>query len=56
VTNVSSCCFGGPDGATLFVTTSRQGLSPEQLAAEPDAGRIFRVDPGVTGRPGTRFA
>jgi sugar lactone lactonase YvrE len=56
VTNVSSCCFGGPGGDTLFVTTSRQGLSPEQLAAEPDAGRIFRVDPGVTGRPGTRFA
>jgi sugar lactone lactonase YvrE len=56
VTNVSSCCFGGPDGSTLFITTSQQGLSPEQRAAEPDAGRIFRVDPGVTGRPGTRFA
>ncbi len=49
VTNVSSCCFGGPGGATLFVTTSRHGLTPERRDAEPDAGRIFRVDPGVTG-------
>jgi sugar lactone lactonase YvrE len=55
VTNVSSCCFGGPGGTTLFVTTSRQGLSPERKAAEPDAGRIFRVEPGVSGPPATRF-
>jgi sugar lactone lactonase YvrE len=55
VTNVSSCAFGGPGDATLFVTTSQQGLSPEQRAAEPDAGRIFRVDPGVSGPPATPF-
>jgi sugar lactone lactonase YvrE len=56
VTNVTSCCFGGPGGSTLFITTSQQGLSPEQRAAEPDAGRIFRVEPGVTGPPATPFA
>jgi sugar lactone lactonase YvrE len=56
VTNVSSCCFGGPGGTTLFVTTSRQGLSDEQKEAEPDAGRIFRVVPGVSGPPASRFA
>jgi sugar lactone lactonase YvrE len=56
VTNVSSCCFGGPGGSTLFITTSQQGLSAEQRAAEPDAGRIFRVEPGVTGPPATPFA
>jgi sugar lactone lactonase YvrE len=55
VTNVSSCAFGGPDGTTLFVTTSQQGLSPEQKEAEPDAGRIFRVEPGVSGPPATAF-
>lgn len=55
VTNVSSCCFGGADGATLFVTTSRQGLSAERREAEPDAGRIFRVTPGVGGPPATPF-
>lgn len=55
VTNVSSCAFGGPDGTTLFITTSRQGLSERQKAAEPDAGRIFRVEPGVSGPPATPF-
>jgi sugar lactone lactonase YvrE len=48
-TNTSCCCFGGADGSTLFISTSRQDLTPEQQQAEPDAGRIFRVDPGVTG-------
>jgi sugar lactone lactonase YvrE len=56
VTNVSSCCFGGPDGATLFITTSRQGLSPQRLAAEPGAGHVYRVKPGVTGPPATPFS
>jgi sugar lactone lactonase YvrE len=56
VTNVSSCCFGGPDGSTLFITTSQQGLSPDQREAEPDAGRIFRVQPGVSGPPAMPFA
>jgi sugar lactone lactonase YvrE len=55
VTNVSSCAFGGPGGTTLFVTTSQQGLSEQQKAAEPDAGRIFRADPGVSGPPATAF-
>jgi sugar lactone lactonase YvrE len=55
VTNVSSCCFGGPGGTTLFITTSRQGLSEEQRRKEPEAGRIFRTDPGVSGKPSTRF-
>lgn len=45
VTNVSSCCFGGADRSTLFITTSRVGLDEP----EADAGRVFRVDAGVTG-------
>ncbi|MGH3344343.1 MAG: SMP-30/gluconolactonase/LRE family protein [Carbonactinosporaceae bacterium] len=49
VTNVTSCCFGGADRATLFVTTARHGLDPAQLAAQPDAGCLFSVRPGVTG-------
>jgi sugar lactone lactonase YvrE len=52
VTNVTSCCFGGSDGGTLFITTSRQGLPPD---AEPDAGRIFAVRPGVSGRPADTY-
>lgn len=51
VTNVSSCCFGGADGRTLFMTTSRLELT----APEPDAGRIFRVDAGVSGPPAAAY-
>ena len=48
----TSCAFGGPDRATLFITTARQGLDDAALARQPDAGRVFRVDGlGVTGPP-----
>jgi sugar lactone lactonase YvrE len=55
VTNVTSCCFGGAFGSTLFITTSQRGLTREQLAAEPGAGHVFFVDPGVSGPPATPF-
>ncbi|MEU5977027.1 SMP-30/gluconolactonase/LRE family protein [Streptomyces sp. NPDC047315] len=45
---VTACAFGGADGATLYVTTSRQGLADDQ---DPAAGAVFTVRPGVTGRP-----
>jgi len=48
----TSCTFGGTDGATLFVTTSREGLDEAALARQPDAGRVFRIDGlGVGGPP-----
>ncbi len=46
VSNVTACAFGGPELQTLFITTSRQGLSPEE---QPDAGAVFRYDAGVAG-------
>ncbi|MBF6331694.1 SMP-30/gluconolactonase/LRE family protein [Nocardia transvalensis] len=49
--NVTSCCFGGPDNSTLFITTSRLEMNPRQRAADPHAGRIFRVDAGVSAPP-----
>jgi sugar lactone lactonase YvrE len=52
---VSSCCFGGPDLATLFVTTSQEGFTPEQAAAEPHAGKLFAVDTGIAGLPADRY-
>lgn len=52
---VTSCTFGGPDLATLFVTTASVGLSPEQRAAQPLAGHVFAIRPGVTGLPADRF-
>ena len=31
VSQPTSCCFGGPDLTTLFITTARAGLSPDDL-------------------------
>ena len=56
VTNPTSCAFGGPGLATLYVTTARQGLSPEALAAEPLAGALLALDVGVAGLPEPAFA
>ena len=53
---VTSCAFGGSDGATLFVTTARDGLDEAALARQPDAGRVFRIDGlGVSGPACLRF-
>jgi sugar lactone lactonase YvrE len=55
VARVTSCAFGGPDLGTLFLTSARQGLTAEQLAAQPLAGCVFKVRPGVTGLPAFAF-
>jgi sugar lactone lactonase YvrE len=52
---VTSCAFGGAGLRTLFVTTARQKLAPEALAAQPQAGGLFAVDAGVAGLPEPRF-
>jgi sugar lactone lactonase YvrE len=49
-TQVSSCCFGGPDLATLFITTSQENFTAHQSACEPDSGRVFAVDVDTPGR------
>lgn len=41
--------FGGPDLKTLYLTSARQGLSPEQLIDEPLAGATFMIDMDVAG-------
>ncbi|WP_256415910.1 SMP-30/gluconolactonase/LRE family protein [Ruegeria sp. HKCCD8929] len=50
-TNVTSCCFGGPDMKTLFVTTARSGLSTQAIDENPNEGALFAVDCGVRGMP-----
>lgn len=38
----TSCvAFGGPDLSWLFVTTGREHMSEEQIAAEPESGNVF---------------
>jgi sugar lactone lactonase YvrE len=53
VGNVSACAFGGAALDTLYITTSRQHL-PE--GAEPAAGAVFAVRPGVRGTILPQFA
>ena len=50
-TNVTSCCFGGADMASLFVTSAARGA-----AHEPLAGALFELRPGVRGLSATPFA
>ena len=48
----TSCAFGGPERATLFVTTAREGLDDDALARQPDCGRVFAISGlGVRGLP-----
>jgi len=50
---VTACTFGGAQLNELYITTSRQGLGRDEDAA---AGSLFRVEPGVAGRPVRPFA
>lgn len=49
--NVTSCCFGDLDLATLYVTTASRGAPDEPLA-----GSVFACRPGVRGLAATPFA
>lgn len=51
--HVTAVTFYGPDLDQLLITTSTQGLDRE---AEPLAGALFTIRPGVTGRPVREFA
>jgi sugar lactone lactonase YvrE len=53
VSQPTSCAFGGPDLADLYVTSARVGLTDDQLAAQPLAGRLLHVRPGPVGLPST---
>jgi xylono-1,5-lactonase len=56
VSQVTSCAFGGAGLDRLFVTTASIGLSGARLAAEPLAGALFELDPGVIGLLPHRFS
>jgi sugar lactone lactonase YvrE len=53
--NPTCCTFGGLRLETLFVTSARQRLSPEQLALEPLAGSVLALAVGARGLPEPRF-
>jgi len=52
----TSCIFGGQDMDVLYVTSSRQNMTPEQLERYPLSGSVFAVRPGVSGPPEPLFA
>ena len=52
----TSCIFGGRDLDVLYITTSRQNMSAEQLSRYPLSGSVFAVRPGLTGVPEPCFA
>lgn len=43
VPHVSSCAFVGPNLDTLFITSSRKGLTDTELEKYPDSGKVFMV-------------
>ncbi len=55
VSHPTSCCFGGPERKTLFITTSQITLSDRQKSDAPLAGRLFALETGVRGMTEPRF-
>lgn len=50
--HITNVCFAGPGLDRLFVTSAQAGLSAQQLASQPLAGRVFEVlGHGVQGLP-----
>ncbi|WP_010139654.1 SMP-30/gluconolactonase/LRE family protein [Oceanicola sp. S124] len=52
----TSCCFGGPDLKTLYITTASIRLPAAVLEEAPLSGGIFAIDMEVPGQPTTEVA
>ena len=53
----TSCCFGGANLDTLYVTSASIRLGEQTLASAPQSGSLFAIRiPGVRGLPETTFA
>ena len=52
----TSCIFGGRELDVLYITTSRQNMTPKQLQRYPLSGSVFAVRPGLSGVPEPSFA
>jgi sugar lactone lactonase YvrE len=51
VANITKLAFGGDDLRTVYATTARQFLKPEDLAKQPQAGDLFSFRADVPGVP-----
>uniref|UniRef100_A0A7N5JQI6 Regucalcin n=1 Tax=Ailuropoda melanoleuca TaxID=9646 RepID=A0A7N5JQI6_AILME len=57
VVKTTSCCFGGKDYSEMYVTCARDGMDPEGLLQQPEAGGIFKITGlGVKGIPPYPYA
>ncbi|MEY4965398.1 MAG: gluconolactonase [Pseudomonadota bacterium] len=56
VANVTKIAFGGAGLTTVYATTARKGLSPDDLAAQPLAGGLFRFMADLPGLPQNSIA
>ena len=54
VSNITKIAFGGEDLRTVYATTARQGIKPDALARQPDAGALFAFEVDVPGLPSPR--
>ena len=50
VPNVTSVAFAGAELTTLYITTAREGMTPAQLEAAPEAGGLFRLETEIQGQ------
>ncbi len=48
---VTSCCFGGKELKTMYITTARSGMTDEQLQKYPQSGGLFVHKTSVQGTP-----
>jgi D-xylonolactonase len=55
VLHPTSCCFGGSEMKTLFISTSKISLSSEQEKIYPLAGSMFKIETDVLGRFETKY-
>lgn len=54
VSNITKLAFGGEDLRTVYATTARQGIKPESMGKQPEAGALFAFEvdvPGLACRP-----
>jgi sugar lactone lactonase YvrE len=49
VSNITKLAFGGANLRTVYATTARQGIKPDAMAEQPDAGALFAFEAEVPG-------
>ena len=55
VSQTTKCAFGGPELTDLYITTAWVGMDKLARAEQPKAGGLFRIKPGMRGKPINRF-